>query len=261
MKKILLSLLAIMIIIFGGIFFSKKENSIDQNAVQASKKNLAFLICDGVGANCEESQSVPTGDYILDEERTYCEAGGKISNYDSTLGTIKYTIKGNDECKIYFKEQPRLEPTTKVWLQDDFSITNKDDDDDTYGVYDTQIAIPTDYDEIEYINFKELGASGIFNDSHGYFGFWNEHLTDDICEIYGFCYTVSSIYDVKLSIERDPSFWDFEPIYFNQGSTLQFNYLFDYDGYWGVRYAFRLKKNGYKPSAWYGGWIFWDIIS
>ncbi|MBE6155439.1 MAG: hypothetical protein E7164_01630 [Firmicutes bacterium] len=259
--KIQLSLLGLGIIILLSVCHSNKD-VINQTDSKIEKNQLAFIMCEG--ESCQTTSTIPVGDYILDEERTYCEAGGKISNYDSTLGTIKYVVKGNDECKVYFTTPLQLEPIINQTFSSGTSIIVKNEDDITSGTFDTQIETPVDYDEIEYIDFKELGLSGEFVDEYGNFDFWENDLTNDFCDNYNFCYTVSSIYDVKISQALFDSIWDdpnYGQISFNPESTLQFNYLFYSDGDFTLYFAFRLKKKGYKPSAWYLASYGWNIAS
>ncbi|MBE6149025.1 MAG: hypothetical protein E7167_06050 [Firmicutes bacterium] len=102
MKKIIRGMTFSLVLVIS--YFLLNNNGAVKSEKRDSNSILSFNICDSDGVNCSESTSVPIGSYVIDEEKTYCEGGGKVSAYNSTLGTIKYTIKGNDECKIYFKK-------------------------------------------------------------------------------------------------------------------------------------------------------------
>ncbi|MBE6149024.1 MAG: hypothetical protein E7167_06045 [Firmicutes bacterium] len=104
-KKIFIAILLIVGFIAALLILlpDKKDKTLSSITPSVSNQ-LSILICDNEGENCDESANVPTGSYIIDEEQTYCEGGGKVGNYDASAGTIKYNVKGNDECTIYFKE-------------------------------------------------------------------------------------------------------------------------------------------------------------
>jgi len=127
MKKILIIILGFIIIILGLSFFRKNDEVVNKNFINDKKSNMAFLVCDLAGENCIENNSVPIGSYSIDENKTYCEGGGKVSNYDSALGTIKYIIKGNDECKIYFKETQKSLSETVLALERSEDYTSSQD--------------------------------------------------------------------------------------------------------------------------------------
>jgi len=97
----------VLLIIAGYISHNRKALIKTQESKASS--HLTFVLCDSEDSNCNETNSIPVGDYILNEEKTYCEGSGKVSDYDSSKGTIKYTVKGNDECKLYFKEEIQFE--------------------------------------------------------------------------------------------------------------------------------------------------------
>ena len=48
------------------------------------------------------SKDIPKGDYVLNEEKTYCENNGKVTNYNSSSGTISINFIGSDRCYLYF---------------------------------------------------------------------------------------------------------------------------------------------------------------
>ena len=108
MKKILLAIIAVLLIMAGYILHNRK--SLIKTQESKASSHLTFVLCDSEDSNCNETSSIPVGDYILNEEKTYCEGGGKVSDYDSAKGTIKYTVKGNDECKLYFNPIVKKDP-------------------------------------------------------------------------------------------------------------------------------------------------------
>jgi len=95
-----------------------------------SKLDSSSKLPDGIsvfvdnGDGYKKSSNIPVGNYVLDEEKTYCEGGGKVSNYDSAVGTIKYTVSGQDECGIYFKLRNLSLSSTVIGLVSDNEYTS-----------------------------------------------------------------------------------------------------------------------------------------
>lgn len=48
------------------------------------------------------SNSIPIGDYVLNEEKTFCENGGKVKSYNNETGQIGFSFLGSDRCSLYF---------------------------------------------------------------------------------------------------------------------------------------------------------------
>ena len=56
------------------------------------------------------SEAIPKGDYVLNEEKTICENGGKVVSYNSITGQIGFSFLGSDRCTLYFDEIIDNEP-------------------------------------------------------------------------------------------------------------------------------------------------------
>lgn len=69
---------------------------------QSYRSVVAIMVYDDSLKNYVKSSEIPKGSYTLNEEKSKCIAGGQISNYDSTNGTIMYSLESNDQCYIYF---------------------------------------------------------------------------------------------------------------------------------------------------------------
>ena len=98
-----------------GILFSfqlKNKNNLQENNIKNKNGSLAIMIKENGATDYTKSSSnsIPIGDYILNEEKTTCENGGKISDYNSTTGKIKMALLGADKCYLYFdyKESKEL---------------------------------------------------------------------------------------------------------------------------------------------------------
>ena len=63
--------------------------------------NLAIVVKDANGVETN-SDSIPIGNYKINEEKTHCENNGKILSYDNTTGKISFSFIGSDRCYLYF---------------------------------------------------------------------------------------------------------------------------------------------------------------
>ena len=48
------------------------------------------------------SNEIPKGNYVLNEEKTICENGGKVVSYNNSTGQIGFSFLGSDRCSLYF---------------------------------------------------------------------------------------------------------------------------------------------------------------
>ena len=48
------------------------------------------------------SDTIPKGNYVLNEEKTVCENGGKVVSYNNSTGQIGFSFLGSDRCSLYF---------------------------------------------------------------------------------------------------------------------------------------------------------------
>ena len=91
-----------LIVLVGGIFL---VNSIYQNknkTIKTNRKsNLAIMIKEDSG-EYESSNAIPKGNYVLNEEKTICENGGKVVSYNNSTGQIGFSFLGSDRCSLYF---------------------------------------------------------------------------------------------------------------------------------------------------------------
>ena len=98
-----------------GILFSfqlKNKNNLQENNIKNKNGSLAIMIKENGATEYTKSSSnsIPIGDYVLNEEKTTCENGGEISDYNSATGKIKISLLGADKCYLYFdyKESKEL---------------------------------------------------------------------------------------------------------------------------------------------------------
>ena len=96
-KKIKLSL---FVFIFVGIIIlniTYKNKTIKTKG----QSNLAIMI-KGDSGEYVSSNEIPKGNYVLNEEKTVCENGGKVVSYNNSTGQIGFSFLGSDRCSLYF---------------------------------------------------------------------------------------------------------------------------------------------------------------
>ena len=111
MKKkkiiILFVFIVISIIAIYGMYSKNKNKSIKTPNV---KSNLAIMVKENGATNYTSASSVPKGDYIINEDKSVCENGGKVFSYDSEKGQIKFSLLGSDRCTLYFDYYEDIAP-------------------------------------------------------------------------------------------------------------------------------------------------------
>ena len=90
-----------------GILFSfqlKNKNNLQENNIKNKNGSLAIRIKENGTTEYIKSSSneIPIGDYVLNEEKTYCKNNGKINNYNNITGTVNFSFIGTDKCYLYF---------------------------------------------------------------------------------------------------------------------------------------------------------------
>ena len=93
-NKIKFSLFVLLLIGIIGINILYKNNS----NTPRPKSNLAIMIDENGNGNYTSSTSIPIGSYVLNEEKTVCENGGKVKSYNNSTGQIGFSFLGSDRC-------------------------------------------------------------------------------------------------------------------------------------------------------------------
>ena len=141
-------------------------------------EGFAVMIFDEEEQDYVESDGIPIGGYKLNSEKSYCTNGGTIDKYNTTKGSVEYSIDGTDECVIYldigqqiyladngytfswdpieeavsyniYSDGELLKTTTNTQIE----IYNLYDDVGTYNI--TVKAVLQNQVEIEYVNYIE----------------------------------------------------------------------------------------------------------
>ena len=107
MKKKIIYLSVILVLVISVITLSSIYKSKDnkyKKEYNTIPKEMAIMIKEKGATDYTKSTSkdIPKGNYVLNEEKTYCENNGKVTNYDSTTGTVSLNFVGSDRCYLYF---------------------------------------------------------------------------------------------------------------------------------------------------------------
>ena len=114
MKKKIILLVCGIFACLGILFYFqlKNKNNLQGNNIKIKNGSIAIMIKENGATDYTKSSlnTIPVGDYVLNEEKTICENGGKINDYNSTTGKIKMALLGADKCYLYFdyKESKEL---------------------------------------------------------------------------------------------------------------------------------------------------------
>ena len=100
-KKIKLSLFVFIIIGVVILNFTYKNKNEETKTKKRKQNNLAIIIKDANGVE-KNSNTIPIGNYKINEEKTHCENNGKVISYDNTTGKIGFSFIGSDRCYLYF---------------------------------------------------------------------------------------------------------------------------------------------------------------
>ena len=103
MKKKTKTILFVFIIIGVVILnFTYKNKNEETKTKQRKQNNLAIMI-KGDSGEYVSSNEIPKGNYVLNEEKTICENGGKVVSYNNSTGQIGFSFLGSDRCSLYFE--------------------------------------------------------------------------------------------------------------------------------------------------------------
>ena len=100
-KKIIVYVLVLIGVLSIVFIYNKKEN-LNQNRLV--NKSYAIYVKENNSISYTNSKSIPKGSYVLNEEKSFCENNGEISNYDNVSGVVGFSFIGSDRCTLYFDE-------------------------------------------------------------------------------------------------------------------------------------------------------------
>ena len=121
------------------------------------QSNLAIMI-KGESGEYVSSNEIPKGNYVLNEEKTVCENGGKVVSYNNSTGQIGFSFLGSDRCSLYFdKIIDTQKPVISNLNIDDTTVTAVLTDDkglSSYGISSSNSVEPTNWTSINGTSYN-----------------------------------------------------------------------------------------------------------
>ena len=102
MKKKTKTILFVFIIIGVVILNFTYKNKNEETKTKKRKQNNLAIMIKGDSGEYVSSNEIPKGNYVLNEEKTICENGGKVVSYNNSTGQIGFSFLGSDRCSLYF---------------------------------------------------------------------------------------------------------------------------------------------------------------
>ena len=119
--------------------------------------NLAIMI-KGDSGEYVSSNEIPKGNYVLNEEKTICENGGKVVSYNNSTGQIGFSFLGSDRCSLYFdKIIDTQKPIISNLNVNDTTVTAVLTDDkglSSYGISSSNSVEPTNWTSINGTSYN-----------------------------------------------------------------------------------------------------------
>ena len=155
-KKVII-ILTSMIALIGCILFVNQIYNKTKNKHIPKKNNLAIMV-KGESGEYISSEAIPKGDYVLNEEKTICENGGKVVSYNNSTGQIGFSFLGSDRCSLYFDKIIDTEkPVISNLSVNDTSITATLTDNielSGYGISTSNSTEPTSWTSISGTSYN-----------------------------------------------------------------------------------------------------------
>ena len=152
-KKIKIGLFVFIIIGVIILNITYKNKTIKTNG----QSNLAIMI-KGESGEYVSSNEIPKGNYVLNEEKTVCENGGKVVSYNNSTGQIGFSFLGSDRCSLYFdKIIDTQKPIISNLNVNDTTVTAVLTDDkglSSYGISSSNTIEPTNWTSINGTSYN-----------------------------------------------------------------------------------------------------------
>ena len=156
-KKIKLGLFVFIIIGVVILNFTYKNKNEETKTKKGKQNNLAIMI-KGDSGEYVSSNEIPKGNYVLNEEKTICENGGKVVSYNNSTGQIGFSFLGSDRCSLYFDkiidtQKPVISnlnvnyTTVTAVLTDDKGLSS-------YGISSSNTIEPTNWTSISGTSYN-----------------------------------------------------------------------------------------------------------
>ena len=163
MKKKIIYLSVILVLVISVITLSsiyKTKDNKYKKEYNTIPKEMAIMIKEEGATDYTKSTSkdIPKGNYVLNEEKTHCENNGKVTNYDSTTGTVSLNFVGSDSCYLYFDVITDTEkPVISNLVVNDTTITATLTDNESlsgYGISTSNSTEPTSWTSISGTSYN-----------------------------------------------------------------------------------------------------------
>ena len=122
------------------------------------KKHIVKIMVKSESGEYVSSEAIPKGDYVLNEEKTICENGGKVVSYNSITGQIGFSFLGSDRCSLYFDKIIDTEkPVISNLSVNDTTITSTLTDNielSGYGISTSNSTEPTSWTPISGTSYN-----------------------------------------------------------------------------------------------------------
>ena len=149
-KKVIIILTSLVVLIGGILYVNQIYNNLKNKHIP-KKNNLAIMV-KGESGEYISSDAIPKGNYVLNEDKTICENGGKVVSYNNSTGQIGFSFLGSDRCSLYFDkiidtEKPVIsnlsvnDTTVTATLTDNVELSG-------YGISTSNSAEPTSWTSI-----------------------------------------------------------------------------------------------------------------
>ena len=102
MKKKVKTILFVFIVIGVLILNITYKNKNEVTKTKRNRQGNLAIMVKGESGEYISSDAIPKGNYVLNEEKTICENGGKVVSYNNSTGQIGFSFLGSDRCSLYF---------------------------------------------------------------------------------------------------------------------------------------------------------------
>lgn len=107
-KKRILTIISFLIMIISIFIITFYDGNKSYSYVTDNDSLISVKVYNKSSGDYVQQSSIPTGNYTLNEELSYCEGEGIITGYNNVTGRVTTAIKGSDKCFYYFDRLPDL---------------------------------------------------------------------------------------------------------------------------------------------------------
>lgn len=101
-KKIISIILLVLFCVTLNVLFFYNDNMTKKYEISNINNSISVMVYDNTTSDYVKQNNIPTGNYKLNRELSYCENKGEIKSYNNSTGKVVTKIKGTDKCYFYF---------------------------------------------------------------------------------------------------------------------------------------------------------------